>query len=98
MLADFFTKPLNGKLFHLFRDVIMGYKDIHTLSDNSFSLKERIGNVSKKENEFKNNTKNKGGEQEQKLTYAEVVRSKRNDKTSMKEEKQTHALNNINPV
>ena len=98
MLADFFTKPLNGKLFHLFRDVIMGYKDIHTLSDNSFSLKERIGNVSKKENEFKNNTENKGDEQEQKLTYAEVVRSKRNDKISMKEEKQTHALNNINPV
>ena len=54
--------------------------------------------MSKKENEFKNNTKNKGGEQEQKLTYAEIVRSKRNDKTSMKEEKQTHALNNINPV
>ena len=54
MLADFFTKPLTGKLFHFFRDIVMGYKDIDSLNNNSFSLKERIGNVSEKQVESKN--------------------------------------------
>ena len=31
MLADFFTKPLQGALYNKFRDVIMGYKHISTL-------------------------------------------------------------------
>jgi hypothetical protein len=31
MLADFFTKPLQGSLFKKFRDVLMGYKHISTL-------------------------------------------------------------------
>ena len=29
--ADFFTKPLQGHLFRMFRDVIMGYKPISSL-------------------------------------------------------------------
>jgi hypothetical protein len=33
MLADYFTKPLQGKLFHLFRNVIMGWKHINTLKE-----------------------------------------------------------------
>ena len=32
MLADFFTKPLQGELFRKLRDFIMGYKPITTLS------------------------------------------------------------------
>ena len=28
MLTDYFTKPLKGKVFKIFRDVIMGYKPI----------------------------------------------------------------------
>jgi hypothetical protein len=31
MLADFFTKPLQGSLFRKFREVIMGHKHIDTL-------------------------------------------------------------------
>jgi len=31
MLADFFTKPLQGNLFRKFRDVILGYKHVDTL-------------------------------------------------------------------
>ena len=43
MLADFFTKPLQGALFHKFRDVIMGWKHISTLKEPSNSeLKERV--------------------------------------------------------
>jgi len=32
MLADFFTKPLQGNLFRKFRDVILGYKHVDTLA------------------------------------------------------------------
>jgi hypothetical protein len=53
MLADFFTKPLQGSLFRKFRDVVLGYKHIDTLleeeedtlveDDEEDSTKERIG-------------------------------------------------------
>ena len=43
MLADFFTKPLQGSLFRNFRNVIMGYKPIDTLKV-PHSNKERVGN------------------------------------------------------
>jgi hypothetical protein len=33
MLADFFTKPLQGSLFRKFREVIMGHKHIDTLKE-----------------------------------------------------------------
>ena len=33
MLADFLTKPLQGKLFQIFRDVIMGMKHVSFLDD-----------------------------------------------------------------
>ena len=41
MLADFFTKPLQGALFNKFRDVIMGYKPISSLTP--FPDEERVG-------------------------------------------------------
>ena len=41
MLADYFTKPLQGELFRRLRAVIIGHKDINDLlSDPKFSLKE----------------------------------------------------------
>ena len=44
-LADYFTKPLQGKLFRRFREVIMGYKYINDLLlDTLFPLKERVEN------------------------------------------------------
>ncbi len=52
MLADFFTKPLQGSLFRKFSDVVLGYKHIDTLleeedtlveDDEEDSAKERIG-------------------------------------------------------
>ena len=48
MIADFFTKPLQGKKFHMFRRIIMGWDHISTLwtSDpinaESSSSKERV--------------------------------------------------------
>jgi Reverse transcriptase (RNA-dependent DNA polymerase) len=35
MLADFFTKPLQGSLFTKFRDVILGYRHVSTLNEAS---------------------------------------------------------------
>jgi hypothetical protein len=46
MLADYFTKPLQGRLFHMFRDVIMGWKHVDTLKEWPSSLpKERVGDM-----------------------------------------------------
>ena len=48
MIADYFTKPLQGKLLKLFRDVIMGYKHIgDILVDIESTAKERVGNKNK---------------------------------------------------
>ena len=33
MIADFFTKPLQGSLFRKFRDIVLGYKHIATLNE-----------------------------------------------------------------
>ena len=44
MLADFFTKPLQGNLFRKFRDVVLGYKHISSLDMNAeeSSSQERV--------------------------------------------------------
>ena len=43
MLADFFTKPLQGSLFKKFRRVVMGYDSLSVLKDEySARLKERV--------------------------------------------------------
>ena len=50
MLADFFTKPLQGALFQKFRRVLMGHAHVNTLSlSSSTPTEERVGE--KRENE-----------------------------------------------
>jgi hypothetical protein len=45
MLADFFTKPLEGNLFREFRDFILGYKHKNNITTRvSFSREEHVGN------------------------------------------------------
>ena len=45
MLADFFTKPLQGSLLRKLRAVIMGHAHISTLSNTpSATVQERVGN------------------------------------------------------
>ena len=45
MLADYFTKPLQERLFNFFRNIIMGYQDITTLSELKISkFEERVEN------------------------------------------------------
>ena len=45
MLADYFTKPLQGALFHNFRDIIMGRFSPFTLLEDTFSYtsKKHVG-------------------------------------------------------
>ena len=47
MLADFFTKNLQGALFTKFCDTIMGWKHVDTLQMGLPSTKEGDGNVVK---------------------------------------------------
>ena len=43
MLADFFTKPLQGSLFKKFRRVVMGYDSLSVLKNEyAARLKERV--------------------------------------------------------
>ena len=42
ILADYYMKPLQGKLFRKMRDVIMGKHDINTLYDIQTRIKERV--------------------------------------------------------
>ncbi len=42
MLADYFTKPLQGKLFHQLRAIIMGWIDLDTLQ--ASATEERVEN------------------------------------------------------
>ena len=45
MIADFFTKPLQGALYHKFRAIIMGWKHVDSIRDSTISSpKERVGN------------------------------------------------------
>ena len=49
MIADFFTKPLQGHLFRKFRDLIMGYENIPEKYFNITKIKEDVG-LSNQEN------------------------------------------------
>jgi len=50
MLADFFTKPLQGRKFHLFRNILMEYASIRSLNDADTSIKERVEIINENRN------------------------------------------------
>lgn len=47
MLADYFTKPLQGKMFRVFWKVIMGHESIKWLNKTVSSIKEHVGTKEK---------------------------------------------------
>ena len=47
MLAGFFTKALQGKLFHFFRNIVMGYVSAHEVIAINPEMKERVENLEK---------------------------------------------------
>ena len=81
MLADFFTKPLQGSLFRKFRDVVLGYKHISSLHDTipeQTLAQERVekgknGILRENDNRPNDGTSGKDGKT---VSWADVVRGK----------------------
>ena len=82
MIADFFTKPLQGNLFRKFRDLVLGYKHISDLNEespksgespsqecigNNIYDKNITGGIGAGDSQPLNNNKNR-------ISWAEVVR------------------------
>ena len=87
MIADFFTKPLQGNLFRFFRDIILGYKHISELDKvgEKLSSEERVENNIPKETVITENSsegdsspKSTVTKKDKTVTWADVVR-KNND-------------------
>ena len=52
MLADYYTKPLQGSLFRFFRNIIMGYTSISDIIDEVPEIKERVRNLAQYKSEM----------------------------------------------
>ena len=78
MVADFFTKPLQGGLFKKFRDIILGYKHISTLEDNGEEspFQERIGSSVSRGNHFRPGDSPSVATDVQDPSFANAVRKK----------------------
>ena len=80
IIANYFTKPLQGRLFHLFRDIIMGYAPLSDLVE-LIPDKERVGNRNMSKNTSVESMSEKSSVEirEQKLTalVERVERSKK---------------------
>ena len=75
MLADFFTKPLQGNLFRKFRSVVMGYEHISSLDidEEKSSSQERVGKSILRENTKRPDDRTSVVQGAKALTWAEVV-------------------------
>ena len=82
LLADYFTKPLQGKKFKAYRNLIIGYKHINSLSELGVStVKEcvRICENKKMTGETTNydrNNNNSVQKEKKKRSYVEVITGK----------------------
>jgi hypothetical protein len=107
MLADFFTKPLQGNLFRRFRDVILGHSHVDTLQcDLAAQLEERVGENrsgacstappgATPVNESRKSTK----EKESRITWADIVKRGRVvNEGRGKDKNVSSALSRNNPV
>ena len=52
ILADFFTKPLQGTLCRFFRDILMEYVSIKEIIQDDIEMKERVGFLVETKNEL----------------------------------------------
>ena len=88
MLCDYFTKPLQGKTFKRFWDIIIGHAHVNDiLNDSVYSIKERV------ENHIKNDSNIVIGKRESKqVTWSDVVTNKnKSQKEEKAKEEDTHA-------
>ena len=71
MIANFFTKPLQGKLFHKMRDIIMGHAPLpveERVEGNTNEAKSQLGNK-----DFPGGSTGRDGRTEIKKTYLEAL-------------------------
>jgi len=76
MLADFFTKPLQGSLFRKFRDVVLGYVPIGDLINETENQpeQERVEKSQNKKDLSSSELDTSVMEKEKKITWADVAR------------------------
>ena len=95
MIADYFTKPLQGELFCMFRDVIMGWTHVSHVYTSYHATKEHVGNngihatekekrIFEHDNNEKENSKgilaaHKMTTHVKKKTYAEAVKKQNSE-------------------
>ena len=91
MIADFFTKPLQGKLFRKFRDLIMGYVDFPDHYFNVTKIKERV-EESKNEQKDSNENDSKKTKKRDLVIYG----NKRNDELLRRKNKKNERRYNKN--
>ena len=80
MIADFFTKPLQGNLFRKFRDVVLGYKHITSVYDTSEQTLAQEHVEKGKNDIWRENIKRPNGnaseERKETKTWVDVVNGK----------------------
>ena len=77
MVADYFTKPLQGALFKRFRDVIMGVSHPNTLpKSNTTGTQERVVDKVEKKSPISHEQMESGNKENanKKLTWSEIVK------------------------
>ena len=85
MLADFFTKPLQGSLFRKFRDYVLGYQPVETLINEVDTplQQERVGKEGKENwgngsNGIRTTVEEK--KKEKTVTWADITRGNGDEK------------------
>ena len=97
MLADFFTKPLNGGLFRKFRDVILGYKPVSSLRESTcFDVEERVGSIDQRPQNGHIDSIKDTKENISVTTNVPIVLSREQYKNN--HQQQGRSLNQTNPV
>ena len=89
MLADFFTKALQGNLFRRLREVIMGHSHISTLAT-LVSPKERVGQTSVDKSGENKDNRSMSQSNHSRRSYADVVNSQKDDVAN--QQKSEHVL------
>ncbi len=73
MIADYFSKALQGELFHLFRNVIMGWAHISNVFKAYVSPRERVENRDKMDKSVGDISTKTAETASAKMTYAKAV-------------------------
>ena len=77
MLADYMSKAVQGTLFTIFRNVLMGWEHMSILYDLQSSMEERVENSRNEKNEARFAIDDSSHKQA-KMTYAQALKCRSN--------------------